>query len=320
MAALNPYAFQLYGPASSHPIQQATNRYTVAGVVTGYNKAVELPYWELLVHRHGSGNNRVHVKMDLQSPFAGLMFNAVEVASDVEDYRVNSPASVVAAVCTLQELNETPYDVTTLRVLPDCMQDEAMRLQINHFPELRVLEVGARSLTGVHTLELSDLPHLRSLVVGQGAFSAAAANTLPSQPDTPRSLLIQSNPELEVVVLQEGAFADYQSVSIKACDKLAALEIGTVSLDPAAFSINFFFASVFQLTGSFAPLASSLDLPSLVHLSFGNYAFASSPSVVLYNLPALQDLTFGIGSFGSALKQCSEEGPILLASPLLWRV
>lgn len=215
MAAVSPYAFQLHSPQASEPIHKGYKRFTIAGVLTGYNKQAEKPYWEMLVRRHGKNNNQVRILLDTHYPFGGMENMAYLLQADTEDVMANSPTNVVCEVCSLKELNDLPADVTLIRVLPHCMNEEVMSLQINNFPDLRVFEVGSRSLQLVESLELSGLPNLQSVFIGDNSFSRFDGSDMPAKSSKKRMLTIASNPSLQTVVLGAYSFSEYEEFIVK---------------------------------------------------------------------------------------------------------
>lgn len=215
MAAVNPYAYQLYGPEATQPIHVGYKRFTVAGVLIGYNHEAADPYWEMLVRRQGVGNNHVRVLLETEYPFAGMGYMAYQLVADTDDFKVNNAEGVVSEVCSLQELNSVPTDVTTLRVLPKCMNDDAMLLQINHLPELRVLEIGDYSMQHVIAFSLHGLPNLRSVSIGTGCFSHFDGQGLPEASTDRRVLSITSNPQLEVITIGSLSFSEFEELELK---------------------------------------------------------------------------------------------------------
>ena len=215
MAAVNPYAFQLYGPDATQPIHVGYKRFTVAGVLIGYNHEATQPYWEMMVRRQGAGNNHVRVLLETEYPFAGMGYMAYQLTANTDDLKENNAEGVVREVCSMQELNSVPTDVTTLRVLPKCMNDDAMILQINHLPELRVLEIGDNSMQRVIALSLHGLPNLHSVSVGTGCFSHFDGQGLPEESTDKRVLSITSNPMLQVVTIGALSFSEFDELQLR---------------------------------------------------------------------------------------------------------
>lgn len=218
MAAVNPYALQLYGPDATQPIHVGYKRFTVAGVLVGYNHEATQPYWEMLVRRQGAGNNHVRVLLETQYPFAGMGYMAYQLVANTDDFKANNAEGVVSEVCSMQELNTVPTDVTTLRVLPNCMNEDAVILHINHLPELRVLEIGDYSMQQVIAFTLHGLPNLRSVYVGTGCFSRFDGQGLPEASTDQRVLSITSNPLLEVVTIGALSFSEFEELELKGGD------------------------------------------------------------------------------------------------------
>ena len=95
------------------------------------------------------------------------------------------------------------------------MNEEGMSLQIKNFPDLRVFEVGSRSLQLVESLELSGLPNLQSVFIGDNSFSRFDGSDMPGKSSKKRMLTIASNPSLQTVVLGAYSFSEYEEFIVK---------------------------------------------------------------------------------------------------------
>lgn len=54
-------------------------RYTIAGVVAGFNTESETKYWKVIVHRHGSNNNIVKAKLEWDHNFGAITGKAFDI-------------------------------------------------------------------------------------------------------------------------------------------------------------------------------------------------------------------------------------------------
>lgn len=88
--ALDPLHYMLSLCIDSHPIRHATNRYTVAGVLTGFSNPDK--YWNVVVRRHVGGHNNVKVQILWQTGFAAITGHVYSVEVDP-----TSSANCVAA-------------------------------------------------------------------------------------------------------------------------------------------------------------------------------------------------------------------------------
>ena len=88
--ALDPLHYMLSLCIDSHPIRHATNRYTVAGVLTGFSNPDK--YWNVVVRRHVGGHNNVKVQILWQTGFAAITGHVYSIEVDP-----TSSANCVAA-------------------------------------------------------------------------------------------------------------------------------------------------------------------------------------------------------------------------------
>lgn len=77
--AVNPYSFQLSCSSSTVPVSHSYYRYTIAGVVAGFNTESETKYWKVIVHRHGSNNNIVKAKLEWDHNFGAITGKAFDI-------------------------------------------------------------------------------------------------------------------------------------------------------------------------------------------------------------------------------------------------
>lgn len=81
--ALNPYSLQLHCSSSIAPISHSYYRYTVAGVITGFQVTSDYKYWTVYIRRHGANNNIVKVKLDWARTFGAVNGHVYDLEADV---------------------------------------------------------------------------------------------------------------------------------------------------------------------------------------------------------------------------------------------
>ena len=110
--ALDPQRYLLSLCDDSHPILRAINRYTVAGVITGFNNPDK--YWNVLVRRHIPGHNMVKVQILWRTGFAAVTGRVYTVEADMN----SGVTSMTGGTCTAAHPTTVPPTVAPTTPVP----------------------------------------------------------------------------------------------------------------------------------------------------------------------------------------------------------
>lgn len=144
--------------------------------------------------------------------------------------------------CYLRELITASNSCNTMKTL-----------NLDLLRYLQRLTIGSGSFRQCRSIILSQLSQLRFIHIGRSSFTCYGTNLelLLSESSSVRSqrrqLLLSNLKSLEEVVIEEGSFSDYSSVTLTDLPRLRSLIVGK----PHSISCNFFYCDALELASKY---------------------------------------------------------------------
>lgn len=321
--ALNPYSFQLSCLNSSAPVSHAYYRYTVAGVVHGFNAESSQKYWNVYVLRHGAENSNLKVRLEWDRVFAAMSGHVYDVETDLDS--ISNRQTISGELCvvpttavplptpgsgdpcgstfwnSLQKATDL-VNVTRPEELYGMPIRSATHLFIKDFPRNRHIDLALMApllkyicinhfiakCSNVFTLGKQgyhSMTAVEGLYIGDYSLTKHDPGTLPEKEDY-SSFSILNMPNLKEVVIGQGSFGSYDAFNIGYLPKLTKLQVGVVNPSTDFHSDNFYWVRQQFSVNSINRNA---------QIVIGNYAFnhvsASKKSIMNSNT------SYGYGSF-----------------------
>ncbi|KAK8817247.1 hypothetical protein WA556_003143, partial [Blastocystis sp. ATCC 50177/Nand II] len=161
-----------------------------------------------------------------------------------------------------------------------CYGPEWTALDLSFISHLRLLEVGEECFKYVDEVKLIDLSKLERVVIGKNCFTKEKNYRPRLNPD--RHFYLKNCERLRELKIGHHSFSDYSVCEIENVPSLIVIEMGELN----ERSVNFYWASL-ELK----------NMPSLISLLFGDYAFANCSRAVFENLPELISIRLGNDTF-----------------------
>ena len=140
-------------------------------------------------------------------------------------------------------------------------------------PSLKEFIVGDNCFSYVYEVRMTGLNQLESVVIGKSCFTKHRYGRPKYDPH--RHFYLKNCPRMRELKIGCCSFSDYSICEIENLPSLEVIEMGALGEG----SHNFLYSSL-ELKSSSQILKSSLDLPSLKSLLFGDWAFAGCIRVV----------------------------------------
>ena len=161
----------------------------------------------------------------------------------------------------------SPERVTEIRVESGkCNGKRFTALHWSVFPNVERIVVNDAVYKYVNEVNVVGLRKLQSVVIGENSFTRRMHGY---GNDPNRRFVLKDCPKLKELKMGRFSFSDFGVIEVSSLDSLEVIEMGTAS----------FYAAILQLKSNFTLLNSSIDLPMLKSLHFGDYAFADSAAV-----------------------------------------
>lgn len=302
--ALNPLHYMLSLCEESHPIRQATNRYTVAGVLTGFNNAEQ--YWNVMIRRHVGGHNHVKVQALWETGFAAITGHVYAVEVDTSSGTTNAQGNSCAAPvepstphspycgseynqCWVDHPNDADgkcrecvasntFSFATCLSTPG-VTHVVVEYGANLGPMQRISLEGKKGNTVQHMCFEEDVGKsitllnlicdgsspLESLFFGEFSFTANYMTQEPAKSaNIDRGLHITKCTSLKSMEMKKGAFGDYSVIRMDTVPLLNTWKVGTINADDSVCN---------------------------------NFCFVTSPNYVWKGTNSLQTVVVGNGAF-----------------------
>ena len=159
-----------------------------------------------------------------------------------------------------------------------CNGPEWNTLDLSLMPNLKKLEVGDECFNHVNEVRMTGLNQLESVVIGKSCFTKHRYGRPKYDPH--RHFYLKNCPRMRELKIGCCSFSDYSICEIENLPSLEVIEMGALGEG----SHNFLYSSL-ELKSNSQILKSSLDLPSLKSLLFGDWAFAGCICVVFESMP-----------------------------------
>ena len=159
-----------------------------------------------------------------------------------------------------------------------CNGPEWNTLDLSLMPNLKKLEVGDECFNHVNEVRMTGLNQLERVVIGKSCFTKHRYGRPKYDPH--RHFYLKNCPRMRELKIGYCSFSDYSICEIENLPSLEVIEMGALGEG----SHNFLYSSL-ELKSNSQILKSSLDLPSLKYLLFGDWAFAGCICVVFESMP-----------------------------------
>lgn len=144
-------------------------------------------------------------------------------------------------------------------------------LDLSKYDDLEILRIGNGCYKNVKEVRIVGLQQLARVSIGKNSFTRERENGRKSN----YRFILRDCESLKELQIGSGSFSSYSAIELENLPALTALTIG----DAKAKSNNFFDSSL-ELKGCKRVCSSSVDLPQLAHVSFGENSFYACNSVV----------------------------------------
>ena len=166
----------------------------------------------------------------------------------------------------------------------NCNGREWTVLDLSFMSNLKKLVVGDECFNHVNEVRMTGLNQLESVVIGKSCFTKHRYGRPKYDPN--RHFFLKNCPQLRELKIGYCSFSDYSICEIENLPSLEVIEMGKLGEG----SHNFLYSSL-ELKSHSQILKSSLDLPSLKSLLFGDWAFAGCIRVVFESMPQINRMT-----------------------------
>lgn len=190
--------------------------------------------------------------------------------------RTNQPQSITQEDAIIEPEQEPitmdPSTMKTITIESNTGNEYAItHLDLSKYDDLEILRIGNGCFKNVKEVRIVGLQQLVRVSIGRNSFTRERENGRRSN----YRFILRDCESLKELQIGRGSFSSYSAIELENLPALTELTIGDVK----AKSNNFFDSSL-ELKGCKRVCSSSVDLPQLSHVFFGESSFYACNSVV----------------------------------------